>query len=63
MCPICLVNLRKAATGTLRIRDISEYLGEAVTARADPAAMSGKRQHLAFVEAGDGPPRFGTRWG
>ncbi len=63
MCPICLVNLRKAATGTLQIRDISEYLAEAVTARADPAAMSGKRQHLAFVQAGEGPPRLGTRWG
>ncbi len=28
MCPICLVNLRKAANGTLRVRDISEYLRE-----------------------------------
>jgi Fe-S oxidoreductase len=28
MCPICLVNLRKAADGTLRVRDISEYLHE-----------------------------------
>ena len=28
MCPICLVNLRKAANGTLRVRDISEYLHE-----------------------------------
>jgi hypothetical protein len=28
MCPICLVNLRKAADGTLRVRDISEYLRE-----------------------------------
>ena len=26
MCPICLVNLRNSANGTLRIRDISEYL-------------------------------------
>jgi Fe-S oxidoreductase len=26
MCPICLVNLRNSADGTLRIRDISEYL-------------------------------------
>lgn len=26
MCPLCLVNLRKAAGETLRIRDISEYL-------------------------------------
>jgi Fe-S oxidoreductase len=29
MCPICLVNLRKAANGTLRLRDISEYLLDA----------------------------------
>ena len=29
-CPICLVNLRKAADGTMRIRDISDYLTEAV---------------------------------
>ena len=28
MCPLCLVNLRKAANGTLRVRDISEYLHE-----------------------------------
>jgi hypothetical protein len=28
MCPICLVSLRKAADGTLRVRDISEYLRE-----------------------------------
>jgi hypothetical protein len=28
MCPICLVNLRKAADGTLRVRDISQYLRE-----------------------------------
>lgn len=26
MCPICLVNLRKAANGTISVRDISEYL-------------------------------------
>ena len=31
MCPICLVNLRKAANGTVRFRDISEYLVEAVS--------------------------------
>ncbi len=29
MCPICLVNLRKAAGETVRFRDISEYLVEA----------------------------------
>jgi Fe-S oxidoreductase len=29
MCPICLVNLRKAANGTMRFRDISEYLVDA----------------------------------
>ncbi len=32
MCPICLVNLRKAANGTMRITDISEYLAGAVPA-------------------------------
>jgi Fe-S oxidoreductase len=29
MCPICLVNLRKAAHGAMRIRDISDYLADA----------------------------------
>jgi Fe-S oxidoreductase len=29
MCPICLVNLRKSADGSVRFRDISEYLVEA----------------------------------
>lgn len=28
MCPICLLNLRKAANGTLHVRDISEDLRE-----------------------------------
>ncbi len=32
MCPICLVNLRKAAGGTVRFRDISDYLVEALDA-------------------------------
>jgi Fe-S oxidoreductase len=32
MCPICLVNLRKAAGGAMRVRDISEYLAEAADA-------------------------------
>ncbi len=40
MCPICLVNLRKAANGTLRIRDISEYLVEATVAQPAPAAQT-----------------------
>ena len=30
MCPICLVNLRKAADGRLHLRDISDYLVSAV---------------------------------
>ena len=30
MCPICLVNLRKAAGDTLRVRDISELLTQAI---------------------------------
>jgi hypothetical protein len=29
MCPICLINLRKAAGGTMRVRDIFDYLAEA----------------------------------
>ena len=29
MCPICLINLRKAADGTMRIRDISDCLAQA----------------------------------
>lgn len=33
MCPLCLVNLRKAANGSLRVRDISHYLLEADHAR------------------------------
>jgi len=43
MCPICLVNLRKAAHGTMRIRDISEYLAGTVPAGQAPLAASGKR--------------------
>ncbi len=39
MCPICMVNLRKAAEGDLRIRDISDYLMEA----ARPAAAAAVR--------------------
>ena len=31
-CPICLVNLRKSANGTMRFRDISEVLAEATRA-------------------------------
>jgi Fe-S oxidoreductase len=42
MCPICLVNLRKAADGTMRFRDISEYLVEAGASRqAEGASGSG----------------------
>jgi Fe-S oxidoreductase len=40
MCPICLVNLRKAANGTLRIRDISEYLVHATGAGQAPSAQT-----------------------
>ena len=29
MCPICLINLRKAAGGTMRVRDISDYVAQA----------------------------------
>ncbi len=35
MCPICLVNLRKAAKGSIAVRDISEYL---MGARAETKA-------------------------
>lgn len=34
MCPICLVNLKKAADGTMAVRDISEYLLEATKSRS-----------------------------
>ncbi len=37
MCPICLVNLRKSAGQSLRIRDISEYLVEAVSLDGEQA--------------------------
>jgi Fe-S oxidoreductase len=43
MCPICLVNLRKAADGTLRVRDISEYLGRGVLAARPEAAKITER--------------------
>jgi Fe-S oxidoreductase len=32
MCPLCLINLRKAADGSLRLRDISDYLLRATSA-------------------------------
>jgi Fe-S oxidoreductase len=37
MCPICLVNLRKAADETVVFRDISEYLVESVSGQPGPA--------------------------
>ena len=43
MCPICLVNLRKAAHGTMRIRDISEYLAGTAPALQVPAAPAESR--------------------
>ena len=53
MCPICLVNLRKAANGTIRIRDISEYLIDAVAAEpsnealpAQPVGRQGPARHI-----------------
>jgi hypothetical protein len=33
MCPICLVNLRKAAAGSAEIQDISEVLARAYAGR------------------------------
>jgi Fe-S oxidoreductase len=41
MCPICLVNLRKAANGTMRLRDISDHLLDAVAERGASAAPVG----------------------
>ena len=41
MCPICLVNLRKAANGTMRLRDISDHLLDAVAERGASAAHVG----------------------
>ena len=41
MCPICLVNLRKAADGTMRLRDISDHLLEAVAQRGASAVPVG----------------------
>jgi Fe-S oxidoreductase len=41
MCPICLVNLRKAANGTMRLRDISDRLLDAVADRGVPAVAVG----------------------
>ena len=40
MCPICLVNLTKAAGDTMRFRDISQVLLEAgVDAAREPALL------------------------
>ena len=40
MCPICLVNLTKAARGTMRFRDISQILLEAgADAPHEPAVV------------------------
>jgi Fe-S oxidoreductase len=41
MCPICLVNLRKAANGTMRLRDISDHLLDAVAERGAAAVPVG----------------------
>ena len=40
MCPICLVNLRKAANGQMSFRDISEYLLEASLGSDEARASS-----------------------
>ena len=56
MCPICLVNLRKSANGTIRIRDISEYLIDAVAAEPSnkplPAQPVGRRGPARHIVAG-----------
>ncbi len=45
MCPICLVNLRKAANGTMKFRDISEYLVEATSSSKSPAPVAETLSH------------------
>jgi len=40
MCPLCLVNLKKAADGTVSFRDISEVLLEASERAAAPTAAA-----------------------
>jgi Fe-S oxidoreductase len=45
MCPLCLVNLQKAANGSLKLRDISEYLalaldGKRAQASAEPVSAA-----------------------
>ena len=42
MCPICLVNLRKAGDG-MRFRDISEYLVEASAPPLDGSSAAALR--------------------
>ena len=39
MCPLCLVNLSKAADGTIAFKDISEVLLEARAAAPEPARV------------------------
>lgn len=53
MCPICLVNLRKAAPdGSLRVRDISSYLAGTAGARQLPVTPAAS---AAAGAAGSGP--------
>jgi hypothetical protein len=40
MCPICLVNLRKSANGSMRFRDISDVLMDAATAERSQVVVS-----------------------
>jgi Fe-S oxidoreductase len=52
MCPICLVNLRKAANGTMVLRDISDYLVESVSGRARSAAVHSGAVQSGAVQSG-----------
>jgi Fe-S oxidoreductase len=58
MCPLCLVNLQKAAGGTMRFRDISHYLARASgSSRPQPDGASSLRPLAAQAAM---PPRSST---
>jgi Fe-S oxidoreductase len=53
MCPICLVNLRKSTDGSMRFRDISDYLVAASAPLPDRGRAGGRRD----PDLGVLPPR------
>ena len=61
MCPICLVNLRKAAQGTLRLRDISDRLLEAVGDGGAPWSGRSGAVGAAQAHLGNGSPPCSAR--